>query len=461
MSLPRCLCLALLALLAGCRDRATARRAPADDAAAAATLDAAAAPAPLGPVRVGPAHAVFFVYTAAGVDGKAAAERAIAAEKELRLAPAPADGGALPAVSVAEPAVSEVPIPGPEHLQHFSAGLTPAETAQAAAAGKVVVLAFEHSAETANAAIARAHRVTGAIARATRGLVWSDDARLLYGQDAWAERTRGAAATRPMIAELTHVHAYQPGDAPVIRLVTLGMGTFGLPDLVIDDMPPGFHDEARALLAIVGQLLLEGAQPDAAGDLAVRLDALVDADGKPLTPFGEGGTGTASVRLVTATPAQGDPDNRLWAITFPGDGALAERQGAVLQGLLGRNSRLHGVEKDDPELAAVTREVQAGLRALQKRFAKRSDREQLQVKAGFATADDNTEYMWIDVQTWTGDTLRGVLLNEPRNVPDLAMGARVEVEEKAIVDARYVKADGTVEGGKSNDILERRMNAAP
>jgi uncharacterized protein YegJ (DUF2314 family) len=459
MSLPRCLCLALLALLAGCRDRATARRAPADDAAAAATLDAAA-PAPLGPVRVGPARAVFFVYTAAGVDGKAAAERTIAAEKDLRLAAAPADGGALPAVSVAEPAVSEVPIPGPEHLQHFSAGLTPAETAQAAAAGKVVVLAFEHSAETAIAAVARAHRVTGAISRATRGLVWSDDARLLYGQDAWAERTRGAAATRPMIATLTHVHAYQPGDAPLIRLVTLGMGTFGLPDLVIDDMPPGFHDEARGLLAIVSQLLLEGAQPDAAGDLAVRLDALVDADGKTLTP-GEGGAGAATVRLVTATPAEGDPDNRLWAITFPGDGALAERQGAVLQGLFGRTSRLHGVEKDDPELAAVTREVQAGLRALQKRFAKRSESELLQVKAGFATADDNTEYMWVDVQTWTGGTLRGVLLNEPMNVPDLAMGARVEVEAKAIVDARYVKADGTVEGGKSNAILERRMNAGP
>jgi hypothetical protein len=29
------------------------------------------------------------------------------------------------------------------------------------------------------------------------------------------------------------------------------------------------------------------------------------------------------------------------------------------------------------------------------------------------------------------------------------------------VDARYVKADGTVEGGKSNAILERRMNAGP
>jgi hypothetical protein len=72
------------------------------------------------------------------------------------------------------------------------------------------------------------------------------------------------------------------------------------------------------LMAIVAQQLLQGTEPTADGTFEVRVDALVDADGKPLTPPGEDATGVASIRLVTATPEEGDPDNRLWAITFPG-----------------------------------------------------------------------------------------------------------------------------------------------
>jgi uncharacterized protein YegJ (DUF2314 family) len=445
--------LAIAALLLGCKERASARRAPVDDAAVAAPV--AAAPAPLGPVRVGPAHSMFLVYVGEGVDARAIADRALAGEKDLRRADAPGSDGPLPAVSVREPAIGEVPVPEPEHLPHFSADLTPAEVAQVSAVKKAVAIAFEYTPETATAVLARAHRIVGAIAKASNGLVWVDETRMMYGQGSWKERTAAAAAATPMATALTNVHMYRPGDDPTVRMVSLGMVALGLPDLVISELPPGFGDEAGMLMAIVAQQLLQGAAPTGDGSFEVRLDGLKDADGKPLTPPGEGGTGVATVRLVTATPDEGDPDNRLWAITFPGDGPLAERQAAVLQALFGRTSEVKGVSAHDPEIAAVTKKVQKGLPDLKRRFATRTSVEQLAVKAGFATPDGNHEYMWVDVHSWKGSTLRGVLMNEPMEA-ELVMGAPVDVDDGAIVDYMFQKADGSTEGGESNAILERR-----
>jgi uncharacterized protein YegJ (DUF2314 family) len=460
MSLPHCIRVALLVvLLAGCKERATARRAPADDAAVGGVGAVAAAPAPLGPVRVGPAHSMFLVYVGDGVDIAAIADRELAAEKDLRRATEPGTDGPLPAVSVREPPLDLVPVPEPELLVHFSVDLTPAEVARVAAVEKAVAIAFEYTPGTATAVLARAHQIVGRIAAASKGLIWVDETRLMYGDGSWKERTAAAAAARPMAAPLTNVHMYRPGDAPTIRLVSLGMVALGLPDLVIDDMPPGFGEEAGMLLAMVAQQLLQGTAPAADGAFEVRVDALVDADGKAMTPPGEEATGAATIRLVTATPEDGDPDNRLWAITFPGDGALPERQAAVLHRLFGRTGGVKDVSADDPEIAAVTRKVQKGLPDLKRRFAKRQSVEHLQVKAGFATPDGNHEYMWVDVQTWKGKTLRGVLMNEPV-AAELTKGAPVDVDDGAIIDYMFHKADGSTEGGESNDILERRMNQA-
>jgi uncharacterized protein YegJ (DUF2314 family) len=456
MSPSACLrAVALAALLLACKERATARRAPAEDAAST-VAPVVAAPAPLGPVRVGPAHSMFLVYVGEGVDARAIADRALAGETDLRRAAEPGTEGPLPAVSVREPAIGDVPVPEPEHLPHFSADLTPAEVAQVARVKKAVAIGFEYTPETATAVLARAHRIVGAIAKASNGLVWVDETRLMYGQGSWKERTAAASAETPMATALTNVHMYRPGEDATIRLVSLGMIALGLPDLVIADTSHGFGDEAGMLMAIVAQQLLQGAAPAADGSFEVRLDGLKDADGKPLTPPGEGATGVATVRLETATPDDGDPDNRLWAITFPGDGPLPERQAAVLQTLFGRTGGVHGVADDDPEIAAVTKNVQKGLPDLKRRFAKRTGVEQLAVKAGFATPGGNSEYMWVDVQTWKGKALRGVLLNDPVEVPDLAIGAPVDVDDGVIVDYMFTKADGSTEGGESNAILERR-----
>lgn len=43
----------------------------------------------------------------------------------------------------------------------------------------------------------------------------------------------------------------------------------------------------------------------------------------------------------------------------------------------------------------------------------------------FATPDSGTQWMWVEVLRWTGDTIEGVLSYEPFNVPDLHAGQRV------------------------------------
>ncbi len=84
------------------------------------------------------------------------------------------------------------------------------------------------------------------------------------------------------------------------------------------------------------------------------------------------------------------------------------------------------------------------------------DMNNLAVKAPFATASGGTEWMWVSVTSWKGDTIRGVLDNDPYDVPSLKHGSKVEVNESAIFDYIYRKADGTQMGGKTVEIMLKR-----
>jgi uncharacterized protein YegJ (DUF2314 family) len=79
--------------------------------------------------------------------------------------------------------------------------------------------------------------------------------------------------------------------------------------------------------------------------------------------------------------------------------------------------------------------------------------EHLVVKGPFKTASGGTEWMWIEVVSWKGKTIEGILQNQPFDVPDLKVGARVQVEESAIFDYIWNRADGSVEGNETQSML--------
>lgn len=53
---------------------------------------------------------------------------------------------------------------------------------------------------------------------------------------------------------------------------------------------------------------------------------------------------------------------------------------------------------------------------------------------------------------------RGILQNDPAEVPDLKAGARVVVEESSVFDYLHVLADGTRQGNTTAAILSRQAD---
>ena len=54
--------------------------------------------------------------------------------------------------------------------------------------------------------------------------------------------------------------------------------------------------------------------------------------------------------------------------------------------------------------------------------------------------------MWVEARSWAGETIQGLLINEPVEIPDLAYGAKMRVAEAELFDYRMDKLDGTSMG---------------
>jgi len=97
------------------------------------------------------------------------------------------------------------------------------------------------------------------------------------------------------------------------------------------------------------------------------------------------------------------------------------------------------------ELPGVKRRFQAGLRP----------GETLLVKYGFPTPGEGHEYMWVAVNTWTADRLKGQLANDPQVRLDLRAGQTVELVEQDVFDWMIHLPDGGTEGGYTTAVVEQ------
>lgn len=403
-------------------------------------------PMPAGSLLADEVVLTFAVYALpSGKEDVETAARAIHAERYAYLQSfEELEARAKPGVRITVPPMAEFAAPDLETLSYFGRGLTDAEKQAVQSSPKVVVATF--AVDIADAA--RVHRdalaMMGTIADRTGGLVWDEDTRELFSREAWKAREEAEIDDPKTI--ITHVvtHPYQEGE--LIRIVTLGMAKFGLPDIVVEDVP-------RTLIGHVGSIV------DALAVTMAKDKTLARAGAMTIEPetIGEV-SGRAEIQLAVAKPREGDPPNRLVQIVFPGPAAtLHVRQQTLVATLLGREEEISNVQHDQ-ELLAASEAAKKELAALQSRFAKgMPEREALSVKAPFKTVDGGNEWMWVEVTAWNGDTIEGILLNEPGAVPGLEAGAKVQVETASVFDYIHELADGTQAGGKTNEIVTRRM----
>jgi uncharacterized protein YegJ (DUF2314 family) len=420
--------------------------------------------APPGPAMAPVASFELAVYLPArpARDPQAAVDALLAGEfAGLRRVAAEPDGTREPQVLVR----LETDVPGSyappdaEGVERFGHGLTPAQRAMLRDSRRALVMKFAVPRAQVFAAGRLACALAGELGAATDGVVWDEETREVFAPAAWkAQRVEEWTEAVPDVSRHTVIHLYQDGE--YARAITLGLAKFGLPDLVVQEVAWSGSSHAGTLLNLTAQRLAEGGTVGSGGELRLRL---ADVRSTPMRAHvSTDGSGEALVVLRTAPPEEGDPENRLLALSFDRDPGVDvhSRMEHALSVFFGATDDIRNVTHDEAILAASAR-ARERLPALHDAFVRGlAPGEILMVKAGFAKPDGAKEWMWIEVTSWKGTTINGLLQNDPFEVPDLHAGQKVTVAQRDVFDYLLKRRDGTVEGNETSALIEARSQPA-
>jgi uncharacterized protein YegJ (DUF2314 family) len=79
--------------------------------------------------------------------------------------------------------------------------------------------------------------------------------------------------------------------------------------------------------------------------------------------------------------------------------------------------------------------------------------DRLYVKSPFTSTEGSVEYLWVQVVSWRGSSIDGVLRSEPSWVTGLASGDVVALDQAAVFDYLWRRADGSSEGNETEVFL--------
>lgn len=350
--------------------------------------------------------------------------------------------------------------PGLDSLRYAGRGLS-REQAQALQKSKqALILNFAHASPHALGALRSASEVVEQVARETAGLVWDEETREVFTPEAWHERRLASwPEAVPDVSRHITIHAYKSGE--YVRAITLGMAKFGLPDVVIQDFSWSLNKNMGNLINAFCQALAEGARFARPGayDLDLRDIRHPAVRAQQTGSLMANAKSVAQLTLRPGTREEGDPRNRLIEIGFdryPGKDVHA-RQDALLGSLYGWEDSIKRIRhSDSDELTLASRQAKARLPALRAAFvAGLAPGEFVQVKAPFATPKGGREWMWVEVTEWQGKKIRGLLKNEPFDIPDLHGGQIVRVNEDEVFDYIRRFPDGRQEGNETGKIIAK------
>jgi uncharacterized protein YegJ (DUF2314 family) len=85
--------------------------------------------------------------------------------------------------------------------------------------------------------------------------------------------------------------------------------------------------------------------------------------------------------------------------------------------------------------------------------------EFIHVQAAFKAPDGESEWMWVEITSWHGDKIKGLLRNEPYKITTLHGGQVVQVHEADVFDYIHRRADGIEDGNETGKIIEKSSAA--
>lgn len=375
------------------------------------------------------------------------------------------EGEALPAVRASERALKDHPLPEQGLLELAVRNLSAQEQAQLAASERVTVLEFTTE-PPAFEAVRQADALALELARASGGLVWDEQAGEFFSAEGWHEaRLKDWDGGEPLLMRHFNTRVYADWDGTV-RLMTVGLGTFGLPDLGVQGVQAPLAMQVGMFMNVVAQLMAEGTPVRKDGAFPVALDALKLASWREslLEQAQPEAPRRTLIGLLPVDPGDVEGENRLLEIIFqaqPGDNPT-ERPYAAVAELFGRKDEIVRVEDDAELQEASRRAVETLLTRIKPRFQEgQGGASKLFVKARFPTSDGGIEWMWVHVTRWEGTSLHGVLNSEPADVPGLKAGSPVTVGEDTLFDYILEREDGTTEGNETQRLLLERSGKEP
>jgi uncharacterized protein YegJ (DUF2314 family) len=357
-----------------------------------------------------------------------------------------------------EHAQKEYAPPSLEDLQYSGHGISPQQAQALQKSKEALIIQFAHPKENVWTALHAADLLVEEIARKTGGLVWDEETREIFSADAWHDRRlKSWDGGVPDISSQTVVQTYKKDE--LLRAITLGMTKAGLPDVVVDDFSWSSEPEVGDLINLFCQSMAEGTALEKSGKFNLNLRAIKNSQvrGNQLNSLKRNSMGVAYLSLKLGVWEEGDPRNRL--IQLASDRYVGNDVPAKLDRMLGCffgwEDKVTAVEHNE-ELLEESRKERAKLPGLKKDFnAGLQIGEFIQVKVPFKAPDGGNEWMWVEITSWKGNVIRGILENEPVNISDLHSGQIVEVWDGDVFDYIREYPDKRTEGNTTGDILKK------
>jgi uncharacterized protein YegJ (DUF2314 family) len=303
-------------------------------------------------------------------------------------------------------------------------------------------------------------KLISSVTRNKKAVIYDVASRQAFNPKTWREvRVAGFQKDPIQITDHIILHAYRDGE--FCRIVSLGMAKLGLPELSISNVTCSDQASFGTILNGIAQTLLEN--PVMYSDTSILFDVSQIKNENirsSFLPAGEGATGKAKIKFKENYHEGDNPHFQLELSFVDKDFATQqEEQLALAKDLLGILPDHISSTEHDEELLAASEHARERLPELKQMFSAGADfTGTILVKVPFAEDESGSnEWMWVEVTKWTDQEMEGILQNEPKYVGGLHVGSEVKFRETDIFDYILYKADGSMEGNETSEILERRM----
>lgn len=343
-------------------------------------------------------------------------------------------------------------------LKYSGRGLSKEQAQTLQKSKQALILNFAYPKKYVWQGLRAANQLMVYLARETKGLLWDEITRETFSFEAWRDRRIASwKSDVPDISKHITIHAYKSGE--FIRAITLGMEKFGLPDVVVDNFVWSSNRAVGNTINLFTQAMAEGAIFSKSGKFDLDINSIKHAGVREaeLKSLKENAKAVAYLRLYKGIWEEGDPRNRLVQLKFDRYKGYDEhvQLEAMLTSLFGSEDSIKYI-KHDAELKKASKKAKAKLSSLRKAFnAGLQPGELIQVKAPFVVPSGGNEWMWVEVSKWKGNTINGLLKNEPFNIPGLHAGQIVTVNQSDVFDYIRHYPDGREEGNTTGEIISK------